>query len=56
MDAFDKRNELYTKWDEVREIMGDKALLEELLLMMGNGELEETLVHFVDMFELDMTV
>lgn len=52
MDAFDLRDQLIDQLYNIRETLGDKAVLDELFISMSNGELAETVDYLERMFDL----
>lgn len=53
MNAFDLRSQLIDRLYDIREMLGDKAVLNELLISMSNGELAETVDYLERMFDLE---
>ena len=53
MNAFDLRSQLIDRLYDIRETLGDKAVLNELLISMSNGELAETVDYLERMFDLE---
>lgn len=51
MDATQKRNELFDQMFDLREDLGDKEILDEVLVRMSNDELDELVDHLHRLYQ-----
>ena len=56
MDAFEFRDHLLGRIEQIEEIIGTKAVLMEILCSMGNGEINETVKMLERLYDEELGV